>query len=165
MKIAKARPVIAWARALTMSAARLSARFKVLAALVAILTVAAAPGIANAATAIPHTPHGGSWNITTPFSFTQSNAKYTTHTRVQGCVDATSLTGTLGWHFRVIWWNGGRNTQLYKSPEFHSGGRACSPIISLHSHLPVVYSQETLDCNNPIPLPCQASGTWGLNTN
>lgn len=145
--------------------AKLRARTRLLITFLAILAATAIPGVANASTGTLLASHHGTWSITTPFTFTQSNAKYTTHTTVSGCVNAKFLQGTLGWHFRLIWVDGGKNKVLWTSREFSSVGGHCSPPVRLHVHLPKVYSQETLNCDNPIPLPCEASGTWSLKTN
>jgi hypothetical protein len=137
-----------------------------LAATAGIAIVAGAPGIADAARVAPLTSHHGTWSITTPFTFTQSNAKFITHSTVSGCVTPTSGMGTFGWHIQIIWYDGGKNKVLWRSKEISSnGGRHCSPKLTVHAHLPKVYSQETLNCNNPIPLPCELSGTWSLATN
>jgi hypothetical protein len=172
LKNARAYVLVAYAAILAVAAGiavasvtKLRARARIPVAFLAILLATATPGIANASTTIALTTHGGTWSIATPFSFTQSNARYTTHTTVSGCVNAQDLVGTLGWHFRIIWYNGGRNTVLWSSREFSAGGNRCSPTLELDTHLPSVYSQETLDCNNPIPLPCTADGTWSLVTN
>jgi hypothetical protein len=147
------------------SVAKLRARARVLVAFLAILVVIAIPGTANASAAIPNVRHSGTWEINTPFSFTQSNASSTTHSTVSGCINALDGVGTLSWHFRLIWYNGGKNTVLWTSGEFSNLGYFCSPTITLHTPNPTVYSQETLDCNNPIPLPCQMDGNWSLDTN
>jgi hypothetical protein len=137
-----------------------------LVAFLAILVAAVPPGIANASTVVPLTSHHGTWEISNPFTFNQSNAKSITHSKVSGCVTNTSGLGTFGWHFQIIWYDGGKNKVLWRSKELSSAGaRHCSPTIRLRSHLPKVYSQETLNCNNPIPLPCMVQGTWSLNTN
>jgi hypothetical protein len=138
----------------------------VLVAALAVLAAMATPGVANASAVTPDLRHSGSFSIATPFSFTQSNARYTTTSTVSGCINATDIVGTItGWHFRLIWYNGGRNTVLWTSPEFTGGGYHCSPTKTLSTHAPSVYSQETLDCNNPIPLPCTMDGNWSLDTN
>lgn len=149
------------------SVTKLRARARVLVAFLAILVATAAPGIANASTIVPLTSHHGTWEITTPFTFTQSNAASTTHSTVSGCAALTDEMGTYGWHFQIIWFDGGKNKVLWRSKEIPSGlsGRHCSPTLKLKTHLPKVYSQETLNCNNPIPLPCELDGTWSLDTN
>lgn len=157
--------VLAAAGIAVASVTKLRARARVLVASLAILAAIAIPGIANASATIPNIRHSGTWEINTPFSFTQSNARSTTHSTVSGCINALDGVGTLSWHFRLIWYNGGRNTVLWTSREFSDLGFHCSPTITLHTPNPSVYSQETLDCNNPIPLPCQMDGNWSLDTN
>jgi hypothetical protein len=148
------------------SVTKLRARARVLFASLAILAATAIPGMANASTTIPLTTHRGTWEITTPLNFTQSNASSTTHSTVSACWDISSAQGTFGWHVAVIWFNGGRNTVLWHSREFsdNDGGPHCSPTIRLHRHLPRVYSQETVNCNLIIA-PCLVDGDWSLRTN
>lgn len=164
MRIMRAKLRKVRTRALAVPMKKLRVRTQALVAFLAILGATASPGIANASTSAI-VSHHGTWSITTPFTFTQSNAKFTTHTTVSGCVNATSLQGTLGWHFRLIWYDGGKNKVLWTSREFSNVGRHCSVTVRLHTHLPKVYSQETLNCHNPIPLPCEAKGSWSLKTN
>jgi hypothetical protein len=152
------------------SVTKLRARARVLVASLAILAAIAIPGIANASAAaaaiVPNVGHSGTFTITTPFTFTQSNARFNTHSTVSGCVNATSGVGTFGWHFRLIWYNGGANTVLWTSREFTgTGTNHCSPTITTPKKDVSVYSQETLDCNNPLPLPCTIDGNWRLVTN
>lgn len=147
------------------SVTKLRARTRVLVTLLAILVAAGIPGIANASTSASVSSHVGTWSITTPLKFTQSNAQFTTHTTVSGCVNTTFTQGTLGWHFRLIWFDGGQNKVLWTSREFSEVGRHCSPTITLNHNLPTVYSQETLDCGNPLGvIPCELNGTWLLKT-
>jgi hypothetical protein len=166
MKV-KLRTARAYARAAhaVASVTRLRARARVLVASLAILAAIAVPGMANASASIPNNiRHSGTFTIHASFTFTQSNASYTTHSTVSGCVNATSGMGIFKWHFRLIWWNGGRNTVLWTSPEFSDTGFHCSPTKTLNTPNPTVYSQETLECGNPIPLPCELDGNWSLST-
>jgi hypothetical protein len=148
------------------SVTKLRARARVLVASLAILATIAIPGIANASAALPSIRHSGTWEITAPDAFTQSNPSYTTHSTVSGCINVLSGQGTFNWHFQLIWYNGGKNTVLWASPHFGEGdlGYHCSPTITLHAKNPTVYSQETLDCNLVV-VPCLLSGNWSLDTN
>ena len=97
-------------------------------------------------------------------SHTVDTAKYTTHSTVTGCTTADSLTSA-SYHFKVIWYNGGRNTVLWSSREYTSSGtQHCSPKITISAHLPLVYEAITLDCVSPINV-CQGNGTYGIDTN
>jgi hypothetical protein len=147
-------------------APKLRARAQVLVAFLAILAAIAIPGIAHASADIPNATHHGTWRIHTTLNFTQSNPSYVTHTTVSGCVDITSDIGTYGWKMAIIWYNGGRNTVLWRSREFSDNdfGPHCSPKLRVHGHHPKVFSTETINCNL-IVLPCGVDGDWSLRTN
>jgi hypothetical protein len=149
------------------SVTKLRARAGVLIASLAILAGIAIPGIANASAAIPNAIHRGTWRITTPLNFTQSNAPSITRSTVSACWDISDAQGTFGWHVAVIWFHGGRNTVLWHSREFsdNDAGPHCSPRIRIrHPHHPKVFSQETVNCNLIIA-PCLVRGDWSLRTN
>jgi hypothetical protein len=139
-----------------------------LAAAMGIAVAAGAPGIANASR-VPAitTTHSGTWAITYPFNKTQSNPKFKTHSTVSGCITWNlDSSGTYGWHMKIIWYDGGKNKVLWASKKISSGvTKRCSPKLKVPVHDSQVYSQEILNCNNPIPLPCQVDGTWSLVTN
>lgn len=137
-----------------------------LAAIAGIAIITGTPGIASASAIAPLTAHSGTFDINTPFSFTQSNAKFKTDTTVSACVTRTDGMGTFGWHMQIIWYDGGKNKVLWQSKEISSDVvHRCSPQVTVSGNVPTVYSQETLNCNNPIPLPCEFQGNWSLTTN
>jgi hypothetical protein len=130
-------------------------------ALVAALMCAmlAVPSLASAATA-----HNGTWNATAFENQSVNTQHYITKNQASGCISGTLTSAEVS--FKLIWYNGGRNTVLWGSRNYSTGAKHCSPVktISHPPRKPVVFLIITIHCVSPIDI-CQGSGNWEISTN
>jgi hypothetical protein len=120
----------------------------------------AVPSLASASTT-----HNGSFDITAFENQSVDTQQVTTTNHASGCISDFLLTSSEV-SFQLIWYNGGRNTVLWGSPDFATGAKHCSPTktISHPPHDPQIFLIITVHCVSPIDV-CQGSGAWQVTTN
>jgi hypothetical protein len=134
---------------------------------VALMTaMLAVPGLASAAnSAIPavSATHNGTWNATALFDESTDTPSYATVNKASGCADGVLTSAVMS--FQLIWYNGGRDTVLWGSPNF-DGSRHCSPTKTIKNppHGPEIFLRITIHCVSPIDV-CQGNGDWSITTN
>lgn len=133
----------------------------------AVLAVAAPQAASAAPHAVPATTsYYGTWNFSAVVSSdTVSTKQYVSSTTASSCTTADGLTAA-SYHFKLIWYNGGKDTVLWSSPEYGSSGvRHCSPTKTITGvNGPKIFDKITLDCQSPIDF-CQGNGTYGIRVN
>jgi hypothetical protein len=113
------------------------------------------PVAASAAT------HSGKWDF--PPGTSKATPSFGTKNKARTCVTATKINSTNGWKFQLVWYNGGKNTRLYRSPIYRSRSTHCSPTKTMPRNNDKVY-----DIITAVPTPGSqpyAGGKYTIATN